>query len=159
MQSVTTVLLFLTLLLCGCYAGMTLMCQIGVLPAMCRLTLPAYADAFRAMDFYLDRSMPPYKLTLLAVNLATLVCVALQHRTPLAVAVGAACLLNVVALVLTIRKQLPLSAELKRLGSDAAEPLLLNIREQTVRNFMGRSVVAMIAFIALCTGVLLWPLH
>ena len=103
--------------------------------------------------------MPPYKLTLLAVNLATLVCVALQHRTPLAVAVGAAFLLNMVALVVTIRKQLPLNAELKRLRSDAAESLLLKMREQTVRNFMERSVVSMLAFIALCAGVLLWPLY
>ncbi len=153
------VLLSLTLLLCGCYAGFAVFCQIGVMPAMRRLPLASYADAFRAMDHFLDRSMPPYKLTLLLVNLSLGVVALLLHRRHLAAAVLLAFFCNIAALVLTVRKQLPLNTRLKQLPGDVSDVVLLDLREQTIRNFMERCVVSVLAFAVLCVGAVVWPLR
>ncbi|MBE7181669.1 MAG: hypothetical protein INR71_10770, partial [Terriglobus roseus] len=60
---------------------MALMCHIGVLPAMRDLRPASFADAWRSMDVYMDKLMPPYKGALLLVTLASLVLLWLQHRT------------------------------------------------------------------------------
>lgn len=153
------ILLFLTLLLCGCYAGFAVFCQIGVMPALRRLSLPAYADTFRAMDHFLDRSMPPYRITLLVLNLGLGIVALLLHRRHLAAAVLITFLCNVAALVLTVGKQIPLNTRLKQLPGDTDDGILLDIREQTVRNFMERCVVSVLGFAVLCVGAVLWPLR
>lgn len=158
MQTTTQLLLTLTLLLCGAYAGMVLMCQIGVLPAMRRLQPKAYADAWRAMDFYLARSMPPYKLSLLLLNAATIVCLYLQHRSSLAMAAVGSFLFSVAGLVATVRGQLPLNAKLQSLPADAADHLLIDIREKTVKGFSVRFFLAATAFVVLAIGVVYSPL-
>lgn len=153
MQTLTSTLLVLTLLLCGCYAGMSLLSQIGILPAMRRLRPSTYADAFGAMDFYLDRSMPPYKLSLLVVTLALCICLLLQHRTALALAAGSSFLLSLMALIVTVAKQLPLNRQLKNLPEGTPDDVLIGIREASVRNFMARCIMAVLSFAILCFGV------
>jgi hypothetical protein len=152
-------LLTLTILLCGSYAGMALMCQIGIFPAMRQLTLHAYADSFRAIDRPMDRLTPPYKLSLLLINAATTVCLGLLHNTYMAAAAGLSLVLNIIALVITITKQLPLNAQLKSLGPEAPAEILLAIREQTVRNFAVRLIVAMLAFVVLVVGLVFFGPH
>ena len=159
MSTVTSVLLSLTLLLTGAYAGMILMCQIGVLPAMRQLSLGAYADAWRAMDTYMDRLMPPYKGSLLLINTATLILLAFQRRTPLAAAAAVSLICSVSGLVLTVRQQLPLNAKLKTFKAGAPDSVLLDIREQTVKGFTSRCFLAAAAFLALCVGVVFSPVR
>lgn len=159
MSTLSSVLFSLTLLLCGGYAGMILMCQIGILPAMRQLRLSAYADAWRAMDSYMHRLMPPYKGSLLLVNAATVISLAVQRRFPLAVACGVSLFFSVFGLVLTVRRQLPLNARLKALPADASDTLLLDIREQTVRGFSVRFFLAAAAFAVLCCSVPFWPMR
>lgn len=159
MLLVTAVLLVLTLLLCGGYAGMALLCEIGVLPAMRALSPSAFAETWRAMDSYLDRSMPPYKITLLLVNLAATVCLLLLHHRALAVCAAASFLLSLAALVLTIRKQLPLNRQIKALADQPVSERLVTLRQQTSRNFTQRFVLALLSFAILATGAIFWPLR
>lgn len=155
----SAILLTLTLLLCGFYAGMTLMCQIGVLPTMRRLDLHAYAQAWRVMDSFMDRAMPPFKLTLLALNLAATISLAMEHRNPLAGLTFLSFLLSLSALVLTIRLQLPLNAQLRMLPANADADTLTSIREQTVHNFAVRMILALLAFSLLSAGTVFLPLR
>lgn len=157
MHTLSLLLVFLTLCLTGIYAGMCVMCQIGVLPAMRLLSLQAYVEAWRAMDFYLDRSMPPFKVTLLAASLGATVVLAMQHRNHLAACLGLTFVCSLVALVLTITMQLPLNRKLQTLPPDTSADTLLAIREHTVHNFAVRLVLAIAAFIIPCAGVLIWP--
>lgn len=152
MSSLTSALVALTLLLTGSYAGMALMCQIGVLPAMRKLSLQAYAEAWRAMDSFLDRSMPPFKLTLLLANAAAVACLARDHRTRFALFASASFVLSLLGLVLTITRQLPINRQLKALPAGNSDDILLRLREQTVRNFSVRFVLAMCAFALLILG-------
>lgn len=152
----TDCLLFVTLALCGAYAGMALMCHIGVLPAMQDLSPRSFADAWRAMDAYMDKLMPPYKGALLLATLATLVLLVAQRRTVLACCILISLFLSVAGLVATIRGQLPLNAEIKK--ADVAEPRLVEIRTRTVAGFRTRTVLAMFAFFSICFGVIFWPL-
>ena len=137
---------------------MILMCQIGILPAMRQLSLSAYADAWRAMDAYMDRLMPPYKGSLLLLNAATVVLSAVQHHLALAIAAGLSLLFSVAGLVLTVRQQLPLNAQLKALPAGTPEAVLLPIREQTIQGFTVRFFLAAAAFVSLCLGVVFWPI-
>ncbi len=155
MATLSTVLLILTIVLCGGYAGMILMCQIGVLPAMRLLRPDAYADAWRAMDTYLDRSMPPYKGSLLLINAALTISVALQHRSALAIATGLSLVLSVAGLVLTVRGQLPINAQLKQLAAGAPDDVLIDLRERTARGFTVRFVLAQAAFLVLVCGAII----
>ncbi len=157
MQIAAQLLFLLTLVLCGGYAGMVLMCQIGVLPAMRDLSLSAFADAWRAMDSYMERLMPPYKLSLLLINAAAFVVVILQHRNPiLAFSLGASFLCSAAGLVLTVRGQLPLNAQIKTPGLPAE--ILGSIREKTIAGFRVRFILAALAFLVLCVGVVFSPL-
>ncbi|MBE7157508.1 MAG: DUF1772 domain-containing protein [Rhodospirillales bacterium] len=149
----------LTLLLCGGYAGMISMCQIGVLPAMRRLQPSAYAEAWRAMDLYMDRAMPPYKGALLLVNVLTVILLVVQHFSALAMAAGVSLLFSILGLLLTVRGQLPLNAKLKTLPAEVPEAVLLDIRDRTIRGFSVRCVLAILAFLVLCLGVVLWPVR
>ena len=158
MATLSSIALALTLILCGGYAGMILMCQIGVLPAMRQLRLSAYAEAWRAMDAYMGRLMPPYKSCLLLINTVAVVTLALEHRLATAVAAGVSLILSVAGLVLTVRQQLPLNAKLKALPGSAAETELLEIREGTVRGFRVRFGLAAASFVILCCGVTFWPM-
>lgn len=97
--------------------------------------------------------MPPYKLSLLLTNSATIICLLLLHNNYMAAAAGFSFVLNIIGLVLTITKQLPLNAQLKSLGSEAPADVLLAIREQTVRNFGVRLIVAALAFVVLVVGL------
>ena len=159
MSTTCAFLLALTLILSGAYAGLVLMCEIAILPAMQRLSLPAYADAWRAMDASLDRSMPPYKACLLLVNGAALALLVVQRRVPLATFTGASLLCSLGGLLLTVRKQLPLNAQLKALPADAPTAVLLDIREKTIRGFKARMVLAAGSFLALCFGIVFWPVR
>lgn len=158
MHLATLFLLLFTLLLCGGYAGMVLMCQIGVLPAMRDLSASAWAESWCAMDVYMGRRMPPYKGSLLLVNTITLVLLLMQHRPGLAIAASISLACSVAGLVLTVRRQLPLNARLKSLAFDGTEQELLRIREQTVAGFRARFYLAFTAFAALACGVLATPL-
>ena len=159
MPLITSLLLIVTLVLCGAYAGLALMCQIGVLPAMRQLRPNAYADAWQAMDGYMDRSMPPFKVSLLLLNLAACGVLIADHRQALATCCAISFVLSLAGLVLTIRKQLPLNTMLKTLPAGTPDHVLLRIREQTVRNFSVRFVLASLAFITLSVGVLVWPVY
>ena len=159
MLILTAVLLVLTIVLCGAYAGMILMCQIGVLPAMRLLRPAADADAWRAMDVYLDRLMPPYKGALLLINAALTVSLALEHRFTLSIATGLSLLLSIAGLVLTVRGQLPLNTKIKQLPAGTPDDVLSDIRERTVRGFTVRFVLAQAAFLVICCGAIVWPLR
>ena len=153
----TTILLALIQLLCGLYAGMALMCQIGLLPAMRRVAPSTYAETFRAVDALMDRAMPPFKLTLLLFTAATAVCLFVQRQMPLALVVSFSFACSLVALVLTITKQLPVNARLRGLPRDAEDRVLVKILDVTIRNFEVRLWFALASFAALCFGVAIWP--
>jgi hypothetical protein len=155
MPTLTSCLLGATLLLSGGYAGMVLMCQTGVLPAMRDLTPNAFADAWRAMDTYMERLMPPYKGSLMLVSLVTVILLCLQHRCMLAVCVAINLMCSIAGLVLTIRGQLPLNAKIKAGGLSPEE--IISIRNKTLTGFRTRFVLAAAAFLALCIGVIAWP--
>lgn len=159
MLVLATVLVIVTLVLCGAYAGLVLMCQIGVLPAMQTLSPQAFADAWRAMDARMERSMPPYKVTLLIVNLATAIVLLFLHQRALAVCAAISFLLSLAGLILTIRGQVPLNRELKELTAAATDDRLSRILSQTIRNFSERFVLAAAAFVSLAVGVVLWPVQ
>lgn len=158
MQTLSTVLFALTLLLCGLYAGMTLFCQIGVLPTMRRLDRRAYIATWGILDGLMERSMPPYKITLLAVSLASAAILYAQHHTQLAAATALSFLLSLGALILTMVKQLPLNRGIIAFPESGDERSLLAMRDQTEKNFALRLGMALNAFAALCAGIVLFPL-
>lgn len=133
------------------------MCQIGVLPAMRLLTPNSYADAWRAMDSYLDRSMPPYKISLLLVTAGSVLVFAIQHRMVQATLCATSFVLSLTGLGLTMAKQLPLNSKLKDLPQPSPDAVLMDIREQTFRNFTVRFFLALASFIVLCVGATFWP--
>ena len=155
----SAVLLTLTLLLCGGYAGMALMCQIGVLPTMRQLSPKAYAEAWRIMDGYMDRSMPPFKISLLVLTAATFVSVALEHRFWLAGGTAVSFLLTLAALVLTVRKLLPLNAQVRNWTPGSSEDSLRLLRDQIAQNFSVRFWLAAASFVVLCGGAIFWPVR
>ncbi len=158
MQTLTTILFTLTLLLCGAYAGMALFCQIGVLPTMRRLNRKAYLSTWSILDGLMERSMPPYKISLLVVNLVTVICLCAQHHARLAAATAFSFLLSLGALVLTIWKQTPLNRAIISFPEHQDDLVLLAMRNQTEKKFAVRLGMALIAFAALCIAVVLVPI-
>ncbi len=158
MRTLTLVLFSVTLLLCGAYAGMALFCQIGVLPAMRRLNRGAYVATWGILDGLMERSMPPYKVTLLAVSLASASCLYAQHCAQLAAATAFSFLLSLGGLVLTIGKQVPLNRAISGFPESEDERLLVAMRDQTEKNFALRLGMALLAFTALCGGIVLFPI-
>lgn len=66
-------LLFFTLLLYGGCAGMVLMSQTGLMPGLREVSARTYAEAWLGIDKLMDRYMPPYKGSLILLNVALLV--------------------------------------------------------------------------------------
>ncbi len=157
MPLVDSILLLLTLLLSGGYAGLVLMCQIGLMPGLREVSLRTYAEAWLAIDRYMDRRMPPYKGSLLLLNAALIVSLVLHHKGMLAAAASLSLLCSVAGLAVTIRKQFPLNARIKELQRTAPDGVLLDIRNQTAANFPLRLWLAAGSFASLCVGAIFWP--
>ena len=150
------ILLTLTLFLCGAYFGLTLFCQIGLLPAMRPVAPQTFQQTWRAIDTYMDRLMPPYKLTLLAVNLALAIVAYRSGQTHLATYAGISFALWLIALVLTITMQLPVNKAIATATNDADLRTLLT---KTNTNFALRFALAVVSFLALCIAATRSPSH
>lgn len=159
MQIANIILLTLTVLLCGAYFGMTLFCQIGLLPAMRSIEPAAFIQTWRSIDGYMDRAMPPYKLTLLLLTATTTVTLYLTGQRHLAILTGISFLLGLIALVLTITRQVPVNKCIASLPPTAADSLARDLLRSTESNFTIRFVLAFAAFAALCIGVTHYPVH
>ncbi len=147
-------LLTLTLFVCGAYCGMTLFCQIGLLPAMRIVPPQTFAETWRAVDRFMDRLMPPFKLTLILLNLALTIVAYRNGQIPVATYAGISLLLSLLALVLTITMQLPVN---KRIATATSEEQLLDLLAETNGNFALRFVLALVAFLTLCIGATHFP--
>ncbi len=158
MQTLNAVLFAVTLLLCGAYAGICLFCQIALLPTMRRLPRDAYVATWGILDGLLERSMPPYKLTLLSLNLVSALCLGARHYTWLAAATGLSFLLSLGGLILTLRTQVPLNRRIRAFPEGVDEHLLLAMRAQTETNFAVRLGMALGAFAMLCVGIVFFPI-
>ncbi len=158
MHTLNALLFFLTLLLCGAYAGMALFCQIGVLPTMRNLDTATFVTVWRILDRYMARSMPPYKVTLLALTLASSISLFVQHQTSLARLTAASFLLTLAALVLTVWKQLPLNTQMSSLPANTDRSTVVALLDRTVKNFGVRLVLAVVAFAVLCLGAVAYPI-
>lgn len=159
MHIANIILLTLTVLLCGAYFGMTLFCQIGLLPAMRSIEPTAFIQTWRAIDGYMDRAMPPFKLTLLALTAANTVTLYLTGQCSLASCTAISFLCDLIALVLTITRQLPVNKRIAALPPTAATSLALDLLRSTEANFTVRFLLALLAFAALCVGVTHYPIH
>ena len=137
---------------------MALFCQIGVLPTMRRLDRKAYVATWAILDGLMECSMPPYKITLLAVNLASAICLYAQHHAHLAAATSLSFLLSLGGLILTIAKQVPLNRAISSFPEIEEERLLLAMRDETEKNFAVRLGMALVAFIVLGVGIVAFPL-
>ena len=147
----TRVLLALLLVVSGGYAGILLFCQIALAPALRVLSLQQYAEAFRALDRFMDARMPMYKLALLLLYVATLVAIWPLRGSRLFAAVAVCLALSLCDLAINISKQLPLNKRLQGLmGEEARDEVLLEMRERTVRYFRWRFVLSGLAFAGLC---------
>jgi len=159
MHIANIILITLTVLLCGGYFGITLFCQIGLLPAMRSIGPAAFVKAWRDIDGYMDRAMPPYKLTLLGLTAVTTTTLALTCQCQLAILTGISFLLGLAALILTITRQVPVNKCIAALPPSAAESLALDLLRSTRTNFTIRFYLALAAFAALCIGVTHYPVH
>lgn len=150
MQTLPQILYALSLFLTGLYAGMTLFCQLGLLPAMAKIAPQDFLRTWRPIDAIMDRAMPPYKLTLLLITLATSICFYTQHQQTRATITAASFLLSLIALVLTIAKQLPINKQIQTIPDTAPDSAIRALLQQATANFAVRLVLALLAFALLC---------
>jgi hypothetical protein len=157
-MSVISRLLFALLLIAtGCLAGILLMTEIGIIPAIRNMPLEQYALYWSALDTQMAARLPAYSGVELLLYVLTIVSMWRLRRLPLFWMVCLCLLINASEIFFTVKHQVPVNRELQRIvasGAVAGNAALGGLREATIQHFALRMTMSGSSFVILCLSAL-----
>jgi hypothetical protein len=157
MSVASRLLLALLLVMTGCLAGILLMTEIGILPAVRSMPLESFARYWASLDAQMALRMPTYARSELLLYVVTIISMWRLRRRPLFWMVCLCLLMSARETIFTVKRQLPINRELQHIvatGSFADDAILSELREEMLHNFAIRMALAGGSFSILCLSVL-----
>jgi hypothetical protein len=140
----------------GCLAGILLMTEMGILPAIRNMPLESYARYWATLDSQMGLRMPIYTRLELLLYVVTILSMWRLRRKPLFWMVCLCLLLKAGETIFTVRCQLPINHELQRMVATGSfnDAILSQLRTEMLHNFAIRMALDGGSFTILCLSAL-----
>ena len=157
MSLASRLLLAILLVMTGCLAGILLMTEIGILPAIRSMPLESFARYWASLDAQMVLRMPTYARLELLLYVVTILSMWRLRRKPLFWTVCLCLLMSAGEIIFTVKRQLPINHELQHIvatGSFGDSATLSELREEMLNNFAIRMALDGGCFTILCLSAL-----